>query len=108
MRQEDEPFYRFHVEHVIAKQHEGADELSNLALACHYCNLHKGPNLSAIDPETGRLVALFNPRLQAWDEHFDSIAGRVLGKTEIARATVRLLNMNDAVRVLLRAPHDHG
>jgi hypothetical protein len=103
MRQEDEPFYRFHIEHVIAKQHEGPDELTNLALACHYCNLNKGPNLSAIDPDTGRLLPLFNPRLQSWDEHFALSGARVLGKTETGRATVRLLKMNDAARMVLRA-----
>ncbi len=39
---------RFHVEHVIAKQHGGSDDESNLALACDRCNAFKGPNLSAI------------------------------------------------------------
>src|SRR4051812_20721069 len=86
MRQEDEPFYRFHIEHVIAKQHEGTDELQNLALACHYCNLNKGPNLSAIDPETARPVPLFDPRRHDWDEHFALSGARVLGRTDIGRA----------------------
>ena len=31
----------FHVEHIIARQHGGADSPANLALACHRCNLHK-------------------------------------------------------------------
>jgi 5-methylcytosine-specific restriction endonuclease McrA len=34
--QEADPFLTFHVEHVIAKQHGGRDDLSNLALACHH------------------------------------------------------------------------
>ncbi len=42
-----------HVEHIIARQHGGSDEIDNLALACHRCNLRKGPNLSGIDPGTG-------------------------------------------------------
>ena len=33
------------------------DEVDNLALACHRCNLHKGPNLSGIDPLTGDPVS---------------------------------------------------
>lgn len=41
---------RFHVEHIIARQHGGTDEPSNLALACDRCNAFKGPNLSSIDP----------------------------------------------------------
>jgi hypothetical protein len=32
--------------------------------------VHKGPNLSSIDPETGNVTPLFNPRLQTWNEHF--------------------------------------
>jgi 5-methylcytosine-specific restriction endonuclease McrA len=44
---------RFHVEHVIARQHGGGDDLDNLALACDRCNLYKGPNLTAIDPQSG-------------------------------------------------------
>ena len=41
IRQEEEPFFRFHIEHLIARQHGGSDDASNLALACHHCNLHK-------------------------------------------------------------------
>ena len=42
----------FQVEHVVAKQHRGRDTLGNLAYACLRCNLHKGPNLTGIDPKT--------------------------------------------------------
>jgi hypothetical protein len=66
IRQEDEAFYRLHIEHIIARQHGGSDEESNLALSCHHCNLHKGPNISSIDSLTGQLVPLFNPRKDAW------------------------------------------
>jgi 5-methylcytosine-specific restriction endonuclease McrA len=30
--------------------------LDNLALACHRCNLRKGPNLTGIDPMSGEMV----------------------------------------------------
>jgi HNH endonuclease len=43
---------RHHVEHIVAKQHGGLDDLDNLALACHRCNLCKGPNLTGVDPQT--------------------------------------------------------
>src|SRR5271165_4288477 len=42
-----------------------SDDNDNLALACYHCNAHKGPNLSALDPESGALVRLFNPRLDS-------------------------------------------
>ena len=52
----------FHIEHVIARQHGGATTVDNLALACWMCNLKKGPNLTGIDPQTGQITSLFNPR----------------------------------------------
>jgi len=44
---------RFHVEHIVPKQHSGSDDAENLALACEWRNLHKGPNLAGIDEMTG-------------------------------------------------------
>lgn len=41
---------RFHVEHIVARQHRGTDDADNLALACPECNCHKGTNLSGVDP----------------------------------------------------------
>ena len=70
LHQEDDSFFQFHVEHVVARQHGGTTEESNLALSCHHCNLHKGPNLTGIDPETGAIVPLFNPRTRQWHDHF--------------------------------------
>ncbi len=94
------PLVAFHVEHVIARQHGGSDQLSNLCLACHWCNLFKGPNLSSI--YEGKLVRLFHPRSDYWDEHFRLVDGRIVGLTAIGIATQRLLNMNDPDRVELR------
>ena len=54
-------FVRFHVEHIIARQHGGATEPDNLALACGLCNFHKGPNIAALDPESGQLCPCFIP-----------------------------------------------
>ena len=33
--------------------------VSNLAVACHHCNLYKGPNLTGIDPSTRKVVRIF-------------------------------------------------
>jgi 5-methylcytosine-specific restriction endonuclease McrA len=95
-------FLRFHVEHILPRQHGGGDDDSNLALACFHCNLHKGPNLTAIDPLSANVVVLFNPRTQRWDDHFSVLHGVVTGLTPAGRATVRLLAMNDPSRVRLR------
>ena len=94
IHQNEEPFLRFHVEHIIAQQHGGSTIEGNLALACHHCNLHKGPNLSRIDPQTKRMSQLFHPRTQSWQDHFRLEADVVVGLTETGRATVQVLAMN--------------
>ena len=100
---EDDDAYMFHVEHVIAKKHGGGDEIDNLAFACNQCNLHKGPNLSGIDPVSGSTIELFHPRRDSWTEHFTFQGAMVVGLTALGRATVRVLNMNDADRIRVRA-----
>lgn len=97
-----EPFFTYHVEHITAKQHGGGDERANLAFACNHCNFLKGTNLTSIDPDSGQLTALFHPRHHDWQEHFLWADGRILGKTEIGRTTVFLLQMNAPHRVELR------
>jgi HNH endonuclease len=93
----------FHVEHIVTRQHGGTDDLENLALACDRCNLCKGPNLSGIDQQTGQIVPLFHPRQQSWQEHFRRQSSAIYGLTPTGRATVRLLQMNTASRLQLRA-----
>ncbi len=104
--QDATPFLTFHIEHVIAKQHtpddDNPDDLKRLALSCDRCNLFKGPNLSSIDPDSGEIVNLFNPRTDNWNEHFEISGGKIVGQTPKGRATARLLNMNDSRRVDLR------
>jgi len=97
------PLALFHVEHVTAKQHGGSDDANNLALACHHCNLHKGPNLTGIDPETGAIVRLFHPRLDVWTDHFRPQGMILVGLTPIGRATVRTLAMNNPEAVEARS-----
>ena len=68
--QSAEPFFVYHMEHIVARQHGGSDAPENLAPVCYHGNAHKGPNLSALDPESGALVRLFHPRRDRWEEHF--------------------------------------
>jgi hypothetical protein len=97
------PVAPFHVEHIIARQHGGGDDPSNLALACDRCNLHKGPNLAAIDPETGDIVPLFHPRRESWADHFRWEGVVIVGQTPKGRATARLLKLNSKRRLRFRA-----
>jgi hypothetical protein len=92
----------FHVEHVIPRQHRGGDDDDNLALACNRCNLAKGPNLTGLDPDTGAIAVLFNPRQQAWHEHFEVAGFEILGRTATGRTTAHLLQFNSPHRCHLR------
>jgi hypothetical protein len=102
LHQDQESLPRFQIEHITARQHGGTDAASNLALACHHCNLHKGPNLTGIDPKTKKIVRLFHPRRHKWQRHFAWDGPRLAGRTAIGRATVVVLAMNDVQRVALR------
>ncbi len=100
--QEATPVIPFHVEHIVSRQHGGTDDPATLALACDRCNAYKGPNLTSIDPDSGVMVALFNPRQDVWTDHFVLRHGHIVGLTSTGRATAPLLNMNAARRVELR------
>lgn len=93
---------RFHVEHIIARQHRIDDSLANLALACDRCNLLKGPNIASTDDD-GTVMRLFHPRRDVWQEHFCLIGAEIMGLTPIGRVTARLLEMNAVRRWQLRA-----
>jgi 5-methylcytosine-specific restriction endonuclease McrA len=81
---------RLEIEHIIPRAKGGATDESNLWLSCPLCNRYKSDQTVAQDPASGQVVRLFNPRLDAWFEHFcwaeDGI--RILGLTPIGRATV--------------------
>jgi len=94
------------IDHIIAQQHMGSDDESNLCMCCLRCNLKKGPNIASTDPEDQgeyHIVALFHPRQQRWQEHFQPREnGCIEGLTPEGRATVRLLDFNAEERVQLR------
>ncbi len=91
------------IEHIIPKKHGGSDEIENLALACIDCNLHKGANLTGIDPQTDEVTQLFHPRRQQWGVHFEWAGIYLVGRTAVGRTTVRVLDMNSDDRLALRA-----
>jgi hypothetical protein len=102
LHERDLPLFPFHVEHIVARKHGGTHNRDNLAWSCHLCNLAKSSNLSGIDPATGRVVVLFNPRRQQWARHFQWRGARLEGRTACGRATIAVLNINAAHRVDLR------
>ena len=94
---------RHTVDHIIAVKHGGPTEPDNLALACVECNASKGSDIATIDPESGELVPLFNPRLHNWEEHFVLDGVMIIGLTPIGRGTVYILQFNDPVQLQRRA-----
>lgn len=96
---EDDMLIPFHVDHIIAEQHHGLTTLENLAWSCYECNNFKGPNISSIDPKTGKLAPLFNPRTQQWSRHFRLNGPRIDPLTASGRATESLLNFNTPTRI---------
>jgi 5-methylcytosine-specific restriction endonuclease McrA len=84
------------VDHIIPEALGGTSDEDNLWLACSLCNDHKNDRIVALDAETGELVRLFDPRRDAWSEHFawTQEGDRVVGLTAKGRATVTALNLN--------------
>ena len=92
----------FQIDHIVAIQHGGETVLENLALSCVHCNKRKGPNIAGIDPQTGQVAALFHPRRQRWDRHFEWRGAELVGRTRIGRATIRVLDINHVQLVAWR------
>lgn len=86
----------FEVEHIVPRYHGGADDETNLALACRACNGSKLTATAAADPLTGIVVRLFNPRTDRWGDHFtvEVDSGEIAGRTDVGRATVARLRAN--------------
>ncbi len=90
------------VEHIVPRKHGGLTEPQNLALGCLTCNRCKGPNISGLDPSTGLLTRLFNPRADRWREHFQWQGASLLGRTDVGRTTIVVLQINRYDRIDLR------
>ena len=100
-------FITFHMDHCISQKHGGPTVAENLALACPACNAHKGTDVAGLDLDVDHPVALFNPRVHVWDEHFRQDDFLIVGLTATGRVTARLLRMNDSDRILDRFDADH-
>lgn len=94
----------FSIEHIKPKSKGGLSTLDNLALSCQSCNNHKYNKTSGLDPVSGEIVSLFNPRQQKWLDHFiwNEDCTLIIGLTSIGRATVNVLQLNKPGLVNLR------
>ncbi len=94
----------FSIEHIVPRARGGASDPTNLALSCQGCNNRKFTATDAIDPSTGELTPLYNPREHRWSEHFawnDDFTA-LIGLTPTGRATIVKLVLNRAAVVNLR------
>lgn len=96
---ESATFTPHEVDHIIAEKHGGNTVESNLALSCTLCNKYKGSDIASIDPLTGHVTPLYNPRQQRWSDHFQMESADIRALTDIGRVTVRLLQINRIERI---------
>ena len=90
------------VDHIIGVKHGGLSELANLALACAFCNRHKGSNLGSLLRRTGALVRFFNPRLDRWGDHFQLDGALIRPASDVGEVTAFIFGFNSGDRVLER------
>ena len=85
------------IEHIIPLIAGGNSNISNLWLACPFCNGYKATQTHARDFVTGMPVPLFHPRQQRWQDHFSWSADgtEIIGQTPTGRATVLALKLNN-------------
>jgi hypothetical protein len=94
--------FSFHIDHIVSRKQRGPTISANLALSCLRCNVAKGTDPGTFIGRPPRLVGLYHPRLNRWDQHFRLAAARILPLSDEGEATVRLLDLNAADRLLLR------
>ncbi|PWK28548.1 HNH endonuclease [Arcicella aurantiaca] len=99
---EDDLFFSYQIDHIISIKHGGETDLENLAYSCSMCNQNKGSNLGTYLPDSKRLVRLFHPRKDTWKTHFKVNNGEIIGKTKIGLTTIKVLDLNNVDRVILR------
>ena len=93
------------IDHIKPQSEGGGDDRENLAASCYRCNEFKGAKTHAIDPGTGELAPIFNPRLQKWSEHFSWANGGtyIVGLTPSGRSTALALHFNNEYAVETRS-----
>jgi hypothetical protein len=99
---EEDSFLGFEVDHVISLKHSGPTQLDNLAYTCLYCNRFKGSDIGSILWRTRTFHRFFNPRIDAWNQHFRLNRVIIEPITETGEVTVNILKLNIEDRILER------
>lgn len=98
---ESDTYLGCHVDHIISEKHGGETEEGNLCYACALCNRSKGSDIGSI-VEGEAFVRFYNPRTDAWLEHFQIKDTIIEPRTAIGQATAQILGFNGADRLLER------
>jgi hypothetical protein len=100
---EDDVNYISHqIDHIISLKHGGKTELENLAYSCFSCNNNKGSDIGTILLPEIKFVRFYNPRLDSWNEHFETVHGVIYPLTSIGEATIKILQMNTMEKIMER------
>ncbi len=101
---EENTVFGCELDHIVSEKHGGPTREDNLAYSCLVCNRNKGSDIASLEPGTGQLVRLFNPRLDHWAEHFELAEDgfTILARTVIGEVTSRILRFDHPDRLLER------
>ncbi len=87
----------------MSEKHGGQTVAENLAYACLACNRYKGSDLGSICKPTDELIRFFNPRIDAWIDHFTLDGVIIKPLTTIGQVTERIFQFNARERLQERA-----
>lgn len=92
-------FIGFEIDHIISLKHGGSSGTDNLAWACAICNNNKGTDIGTFLLPERTLVRFFNPRIDNWEDHFETSGGLIVPITDIGKATVKIFQLNTSNRL---------
>jgi hypothetical protein len=101
-RPESDSFIRYQIDHIISRKHGGLTISENLAYACTLCNGSKGADIGTVLADEDIFVRLFHPRKHRWPDHFEVIEGALHPLSDLAAATIKVLDLNNINRILER------
>jgi hypothetical protein len=96
-------FSKFQFDHIISLKHGGSTVPENLCLSCINCNINKGADVGTVLLASDIFTRFFNPRKDKCGDHFEILSSLILPKTQIAEATIKILDFNHVDRLMERA-----
>ena len=96
------PLARFHIEHVIARQHRGGDSPGNLAFPAITAIFTRDRTCPASTHRMVESAGSSIPARIAGEEHFETWGLLLLGLTSTGRITVSVLAMNSQAQLETR------